>query len=175
MLRELTVDDAPRLYAAVDANRAYLREWLPWLDSQQGPADSLEFIKNCREKSKQGTGLTLGIELQGELVGVVGFHEIDHENRQASIGYWISASHQGKGLVTKSCKRLIDYAVDDVKLEKVIMRIAPGNTPSRRVAERCGLKPEETIKQAEWLYDHYVDLVIYRMHAKDWLARRAGK
>ena len=167
-LRELTTDDAPRLFSVIDTNRAYLREWLPWLDSQQGPTDSLEFIRRSKEENQQGIALTLAIEHLGKIVGVIGFHEYDYEKGQASMGYWISAPHQGKGIVTKSCKRLIAYAFRDLRFNKVIMRIATENHASRRVAERCGLSQEETISQAEWLYDHHVDQTVYSVLAEDW-------
>ncbi|MCY4476941.1 MAG: hypothetical protein OXC70_02980, partial [Gammaproteobacteria bacterium] len=45
LLRELTGEDAGSLYALVDSNRKYLRQWLPWVDRQQGPRDSGQFIE----------------------------------------------------------------------------------------------------------------------------------
>lgn len=165
LLRELTEDDADALYAAVDGNRAHLRAWLAWVDGQQGAADSLKFIQNSAAQIQQGCAFSLGIEHQGEIIGVIGFHEIDQDNQLAAIGYWIAACHQGKGIVTRSCGRLIDYAFDDLKLNKVLMRIAEENRRSRNVAERLGFAQENNSNQSEWLYDHYVDLIIYALRA----------
>ena len=138
-LRELTSEDAGSLYALVDSNRKYLRQWLPWVDKQQGPHDSGQFIEGARNDNRAGVALTLGIEHQGDIVGVIGFHEFDNDNRQTSMGFWISSSHQGKGIVSSSCARLIEYAFTDLGLNRVVMKIAEDNVPSRRVAERNGL------------------------------------
>ncbi len=167
LLRELTADDADRLYAVIDENRTHLREWLPWVDRQQGVNDTLEFIEGTRKENQDGVALTLGIEYMGNVVGVIGFHEFDTENRQSSMGYWISACNQGKGIITKSCRKLIDYAFSDLKLNRVVMRIARDNVRSRKVAERNGLSQEGMFRQSEWLYDRYVDHVIYAIVVGD--------
>ena len=153
-LRELISEDAGSLYALVDSNRKYLRQWLPWVDRQQGPQDSRKFIEGTRNDNRAGVALTLGIEHLGDIVGVIGFHEFDDDNRQTSMGFWISSSHQGKGIVSSSCARLIEYAFTDLGLNRVVMKIAEYNVPSRRLAERIGLAYEGTCKQSEWLYDH---------------------
>lgn len=171
-LRELTSEDAGSLYALVDRNRKYLRQWLPWVDRQQGPHDSGQFIEGARNHNQAGVALTLGIEHQGDIVGVIGFHEFDADNRQTSMGFWISSSHQGKGIVSSSCARLIEYAFTDLGLNRVVMKIAEDNVPSQRVAERNGLVYEGTSRQSEWLYDRFVNQVIYATVADQWLADR---
>lgn len=172
-LRELTSEDAGALYALVDGNRKYLRQWLPWLDRQKGPQDSAQFIEGAGTDNRAGVALTLGIEHQGDIAGVIAFHEFDRDNRQTSMGFWISSSHQGKGIVSSSCERLIEHAFTDLGLNRVVMKIAEGNVRSRRVAERLGLACEGTGRQSEWLYDHYVDQVIYAITADQWSAEPA--
>lgn len=171
-LRALTSEDAGSLYALVDSNRKYLRQWLPWVDMQQGPHDSGQFIERATKDNQAGVALILGIEHQGNIVGVIGFHEFDNDNRQTSMGFWISSSHQGKGVVSSSCARLIEYAFTDLGLNRVVMKIAEGNVPSRRVAERNGLAYEGTCRQSEWLYDHFVNQVVYAAVADQWLTER---
>ena len=80
-LRELTGEDAGALYALVDGNRKYLRQWLAWVDMQQGPHDSRQFIEGARKSNRAGVALTLGIEHEGDIAGVIGFPEIDSDNR----------------------------------------------------------------------------------------------
>ena len=169
-LRELTSEDAGALYALVDSNREYLRQWLPWVEGQQGPQDSSRFIEGAIKDNRAGVALTLGIEHQGEIAGVIAFHEFDADNRQTSMGFWISSSHQGKGIVTSSCESLIEYAFTDLGLNRVVMKIAEDNARSRRVAERLGLACEGVSKQWEWLYDHFVNQVIYAITADQWFA-----
>ena len=171
-LREMTSEDAGALYAVVDGNRKHLRQWLSWVDKQQGPQGSLQFIEGARNDNQAGVALTLGIEHQGDIVGVITFHKIDNANRKTSIGYWLSSSHQGKGIVSNSCARLIEHAFTDLGLNRVNIRAAEDNIRSRRVAERLGLVYEGTCRQSEWLYDHFVNHAIYATVADQWLTDR---
>lgn len=70
--------------------------------------------------------------------------------------------------MTRVTQALIDHAFTDLDFNRVEIRAAFENTKSRSIPERLGFKQEGQIRQAEWLYDHYVDHVIYGMLASDW-------
>src|SRR5437763_13881135 len=115
-LRLFETRDAEALFALVDSCRAYLREWLPWVDGTKSPEDSRRFIEAARRQFADEDGCSPGIWHQGRLVGGIGFHHIDRLNRSTSIGYWLAEGHQGRGLVTKACRALVDYALLDLGL-----------------------------------------------------------
>ncbi|HEY7535050.1 MAG TPA: GNAT family N-acetyltransferase [Thermodesulfobacteriota bacterium] len=162
-LRLLEGRDSDELFALTDQNREYLREWIPWLDDSRSLADTKEFIKTSLEQFANNNGFQIGVRVQGILVGVIGYHKIDWINRAMSIGYWLGASFQGKGLITKACRILVDYGFNQLKLNRVEIRCAAENRRSRAIPERLGFKEEGVIRQAQWLYDHYVDHVVYGM------------
>lgn len=120
-LRLLEERHAEELFALTDQNRAYLREWLPWVDGVQSAEHTKQFIKSASEQFAQNQGL--GIWHKGKLAGVIGFHKIDWANRKTSIGYWLGAEFQGRGLMTKSCRALVDYALRELKLNRVEIRL----------------------------------------------------
>ncbi len=167
-LRLLETRHADALFALVDANRQHLRQWLPWLDANVAVSNSLDFIQATRKQFADDTGFVAGIWYRGELAGVVGFNNIDWENRISYIGYWLGAKFQGKGIVTKACRALIAHAFTELNLDRVNIRCAPENNKSRSVPERLGMRQEGVAHQAEWLYDHYVDLITYRVLASEW-------
>ena len=167
-LRLLEEQHAEELFVLVDQNRKYLREWLPWLDNNKSLRDTQEFIKTSLEQFANNNGFQVGIWFQGKLAGVIGYHKIDWINRVTSIGYWVVASFQGRGLITKACRVLVDYAFNELKLNRVEIRCAVENRKSRAIPERLGFKEEGVIRQAEWLYDHFVDLVVYGMIKSEW-------
>ena len=175
----LTVDDeiklclredrhAEELFALVDANRIYLREWLPWLDLNTTVDDTRKFIKISLEQFAGNNGFQTAIVYQGEVAGIIGYNQIDWANRTVEIGYWLDANHQGRGIITRSCRFLVDYAFTELDLNRVVIRCAAGNQKSCAVPERLGFKKEGTLRQAEWLYDHFVDLVVYGMLKEEW-------
>jgi ribosomal-protein-serine acetyltransferase len=159
---------AEELFALVDRNRAYLREWMPWLDNTISAEDERSFIKRSRAQFANNEGMAAGIWFQGKLAGGIGFNRIHPVNRLTDIGYWLSADCQGKGLVTRSCRALLDYAFNELKLNRVEIYAATGNRKSRAIPERLGFVQEGILRQREWLYDHYVDIVIHSMLADEW-------
>src|SRR6185295_1449590 len=55
--------DAEELFALVDANRTYLREWLPWLDQNTEVEHTRVFIRATRKQYEEGNGFTCVIRL----------------------------------------------------------------------------------------------------------------
>jgi ribosomal-protein-serine acetyltransferase len=162
---------APELFALVDANRAYLREWLPWLDHNTQVEHTAAFIRASLRQLADRDGFACGIRFRGSLAGVAGLHRIDWANRRTSIGYWVAEDRQGRGVVTRACVGLLDHAFGTLGLNHVEIACAPGNARSRAVPERLGFVHEGTLRQREWLYDHFVDHVVYGMLASEWAAR----
>lgn len=167
-LRTIELEDANAIFALTDASRAHLREWLPWLDFTKEVADTTTYIEGCLKGHEAKSSLSLAIIFRNEIVGIAGFNTINHRNKIAAIGYWLSEGAQGHGIMTKTVQALLQYAFEDLQLNKVEIRAAVGNTKSRAIPERLGFTKEGTIRAAEWLYDHYVDHVAYGILANEW-------
>ncbi len=167
-LRLMDESNATELFQLVGTNRVHLRQWLPWLDTQRQVEDSLQFIRVMRDQFRNNEGLTMGIWHRDSLCGVISYHRFDWMNRSSMIGYWIAASHQGKGIMTEACKAMLEHGFTDLGLHRVEIKCAVGNEKSCAIPERLGFVKEGIARQGEWLYDHYVDLVIYSMLAPDW-------
>lgn len=169
-LKVQELQDAERIFELTDTSRSYLREWLPWLDFTTKVEDTVAFIKSGSSNFVEGKSLGAVILYQGEIVGIAGFNSINAANNTAYIGYWLGQQYQGNGIMTRVARALTDYALTERKLNKVEIRVATENQKSRSIPERLGYTQEGTIRQAEWLYDHYVDHVVYGMLAEEWLA-----
>jgi ribosomal-protein-serine acetyltransferase len=171
-LRLLEERHTEALFAIVDQNRDYLRQWLPWLDLNTSINDTRRFIKTALDQFANNTGLVAGIWYRDQLVGVIGYNQIDWSNRVVHIGYWLAAGFQGKGIMTSACRALVDYAFHELGLNRVDIRCATGNKRSCAIPQRLGFTQEGVLRQAEWLYDHFVDHVIYGMLSSEW---KSGK
>lgn len=160
--------DADELFRVTDTSRRYLRQWLPWVDHATCSNDTRRVIESGLRQFANRQGFHAVICYDGQIVGVVGFHAIDWVNRSTSIGYWLAESHQGKGLMTASCRALIDHAFGTWKLNRITIRCATGNLRSQAVVERLGFTREGVQREVEWLYDHFVDLVHYALLRSEW-------
>ena len=167
-LRLLESRHADALFALVDANRRHLRHWLPWLDANIAVSDTLHFIQAIQKQFADNSGFVAGIWYCGELVGVIGHNRIDWENRISWPGYWLAEGFQGKGIMTKSCRALINHAFVELNLNRIDIRCAVGNSKSRAIPERLGFQQEGVIRQAEWLYDKFVDHTVYGVLKSEW-------
>jgi ribosomal-protein-serine acetyltransferase len=167
-LRVLEEKDARVFYRLIEQNRNYLREWLPWVDSTRSVEDEQAFIRTTYENYLDNKALTCGVWYRGQAAGTIGFHLIDWVGRQVEIGYWLAASFQGKGLMTRACKAMVDYAFHSLNLNRVVIRCATGNRRSCAIPQRLGFTQEGVLRQAEWLSDHFVDLIVYSMLVSEW-------
>ena len=156
-LRLLQMQHAPELFRVTDSNRAHLREWLPWLDHIKEEKDSAAFISSALRSLAVSSTFACGIWNTGELCGVIGYNMIDWESRIAFPGYWLAKSAEGKGIMTACCQALVEHAFTEYRLNRVVITIATENHKSQAITDRLGFKREGVLRDAEWLYDHYVD------------------
>lgn len=160
---------AEQIFLLVDQNRAYLREWLGWLDDTQSFEDVRAFIRSSLIKFTNSNGFEGSIWYKGQLAGGIGFHYFDWLNRRTEIGYWLAKSFQGKGIMTRATRSMVDYAFNEYAMNRVEIRCATGNLKSCAIPERLGFTFEGVQRNGGWLYDRFVDYRIYSILANEWL------
>jgi ribosomal-protein-serine acetyltransferase len=170
-LRAVGPADAPGLFALIDAQRAFLRRWLPWVDETRREDDTRAFIELAKRQWQAGQGFEFVIERDQELCGAIGLNRIERANRLGSIGYWLRSDRQGLGIMTSSCRRLIGFGFDELGLNRLVLAAAVDNRPSRSVAERLGFALEGVFREAEWVNDRFVDHARYALLRRDWQDR----
>ncbi|MBZ5625817.1 MAG: GNAT family N-acetyltransferase [Acidobacteriia bacterium] len=170
-IRQFEMRDVASIFAAVERNREYLRQWLPWVDHTRTTEDVRHFISRVQLQFEDNQGPQVGIWVDGEFSGSIGCHAIDWANRSSSIGYWIDRGRQGQGLITRCCTSLLDYLFNDVALHRVEIRCGTENRRSCAIPERLGFTREGVARQAEWVNDRWVDLVVWGLLEQDWRKR----
>lgn len=167
-LRQLQREEAPALFQLINASRKNLRKFLPWVDYNTTEEHSLRFIELMLRKTNEQEAVAFGIWHNQQLCGVIDLHGWDHALQMAEIGYWIGEVHQGKGLVTASCKTLISYGFAAMRLNKVEVRFALQNDKSAQIPIKLGFTKEGVLRQSAKLHGQYVDMVVMGMLRKDW-------
>lgn len=130
------LDSAPEIFSLIDKDRDHLKTWLPWVDStttaedtRKNILDRIDGFKNRKQASFYGT-------LNGEFVASVGFIILD--NGEGEIGYWLLSGYGGRGLMTSFVKACIEYGFDKLRLNKIVIKCAEGNTKSAAIPKRLG-------------------------------------
>jgi ribosomal-protein-serine acetyltransferase len=73
--------------------------------------------------------------------------------------------------MTAACRAVVTEAFEHYGLHRIEIRCATKNHKSRAIPQRLGFVQEGILREAEWLYDHFVDLVVYSMLEQDWPGR----
>jgi ribosomal-protein-serine acetyltransferase len=169
VIRTLTLDDDRTLLDLVETNRDRLHPWMPWEPRTLGPGDTRAFIE--RALASETDYEASGLWTEGKLVGVLGLR-VDVGDEKGEIGYWIDHRAEGRGIVTRGCRRFLEFGFGELGLHRIELHAAVANTRSRAVAERLGMVQEGIMRESERVPDGFNDSVIYGMLADEWRAHR---
>jgi ribosomal-protein-serine acetyltransferase len=167
-LRPASTADCAVLYAAIDRNRAQLREWLPWLVPDFNEETLLAFLRDRERDNAERVSLTTNIWIEGRICGSIGLHAIDRRDRSTSVGYWLDVVQNGRGIMTRACRAIVTEGFRNYGLHRIEIRCATGNKKSCEIPRRLGFVEEGILREAEWLFDHWVDLRVFSMLEQDW-------
>jgi len=70
--------------------------------------------------------------------------------------------------MTGCVSALIDYAFQELRINRIELRAATGNDRSLSIAKRLGFTQEGIHRDAESLNDHSVDQVVYSILKREW-------
>lgn len=152
---------ADELFELTHKNRNFLKQWLPWPDSIQKVSDTKAFLELQLLRFQKQEALHITIFYQNQIAGVLGYNQIDRVNDIGSIGYWLAREYNGKGIMTKSVKELIEIGHSYYHLNRFDIRCAVENSRSRAIPERLGFQKEGILSHAVKVGVQYQDLVVY--------------
>jgi len=157
-LRNWIPDDAVSLARHANNSRiaAMMRDAFP---SPYTLEDAHRFISTATGPTPN---LFLVIEVKGEAVGGIGIHPLDDvKRRSAEIGYWLSESLWGKGIVTDAVRFLVPVAFERYDIVRLQAGIFSNNPASMQVLEKCGFIREAIHRNAITKNGALLDEVMY--------------
>ena len=164
-LDPLSIDHAEPFFKLVHGSRSHLYPWLPWLKRIHSTQDTVAFIlKLLAERGPQFV-----IDVDQRICGGLGFYCLDNTEKKASIGYWLGAEYTGQGIMLDAVRHLCHYGFHHLHLQKIEIRSAVQNQPSRKIPERLGFYFEGLQHKAEWLSDRYVDHALYSILKEEFM------
>lgn len=157
-LRSFRESDAETL--ALHANNRNI--WLNMRDAFPHPYledHAREFIRTSLEALPESQ---FAITVDGKPVGAIGFrlHE-DMERVSAEVGYWLSESLWGRGIVTEVLVAMTQYAIKAFGLTRIYAMPLEWNPSSMRVLEKAGYKLEVRMKRSAIKDGKIVDQFLY--------------
>ena len=138
VLREWEPSDLARLVVMLDEPE--IARWTPMpspFDTEAGTA----YLKRAHQGRVGGTRIQLAITTGGgRPVGEITLFGVDTGRHEAELGYLVALEHRGQGFASAALSLLTAYAVSNLDLSRLLLRIDPRNSGSVAVARRCGYR-----------------------------------
>ena len=102
------------------------------------------FFQRMKALSADGARLVLGIYLRGELIGFL--NDCGMDGKRAELGYFIAPEHWGRGYAAEALRAAVEELFR-LGYEEIVAGYFEENPASRRVMEKCGMRPlaQETV------------------------------
>ncbi|ANH70642.1 GNAT family N-acetyltransferase [Mitsuaria sp. 7] len=142
----------PVLNRAVLDAQEYLKPWMPWAHETPSVEQSEAIARRMQAQFLQRQHLAYYLHERGpdgqvgRLIGGAGLHTLEWKVRRYELGYWISPTHTGRGLVSEAVIALAQLAFGALRARRLEIRTDSRNAASRAVAERCGFSLEGLLR-----------------------------
>jgi RimJ/RimL family protein N-acetyltransferase len=166
-VRRITPGDA-KAVAEIFADRQ-TRRWLP-VPPEHGLVDAAAWCTDLAdERRDSGGGDHYGIVRREDdrLVGCLWTKRTDWVARITEVSYALAAEVRGYGLAAEAVVVLTIALIGEHGFQRVELRVAPGNTASRRVAENAGFTYEGLLRNAGHVLSGRTDLEVWSFVAAD--------
>lgn len=166
----ITFENARKLFDVVDRNRVEFSRWFRWMDFVHSPEDEFAQLKSIADPTVCKYLLMSG---NNDIIGNVGVVEQSRANKTAELGYWLDVGARGRGIMTRAVSAVQDFLFKTGEINRIQIRAAVENMPSRKVALRLGYIEEGIQRQAEVVRDNLIqDVVMYSKLKSEWEKER---
>jgi ribosomal-protein-alanine N-acetyltransferase len=170
VLKPLTKEDAGMLWPYVSDPQ--ISKDMSW-EAHKDLSDTQAFIDASVTNMENGKSITWCIFFNDAFCGIFSLIAILRKHRaltydRAELAYWAAPQFQGKGIMTEAGKRIIDFAFNELRLNKLLVGHHENNKNSEGLILRLGfhyLYTEEEVfkKNGAWVTCRF-----YELKAKDY-------
>jgi RimJ/RimL family protein N-acetyltransferase len=131
------------------------------------------FERTWLERYEQGqddgtrAGFAIVDRADGGFLGLAALVRIDRDAREAEAGYIVSPRARGRGVAARALRLLSEWALAELPLERIELRITTENAASLHVAERCGFVREGVLRSLHFKQGLRSDIVVYSRLTSD--------
>ncbi|MDF2606398.1 MAG: acetyltransferase [Bacillales bacterium] len=112
------------------------------------------------------------IEVNNEVVGRVELGRVDYNNKSGAVGIVIGKElHRNCGYGTKALLLILNFAFNELNLNRVFTEVYSFNMASQNLMERVGFYLEGTMRQNEFHFGKYIDMLLYSFLSQEFNLR----
>lgn len=108
------------------------------------------------------------IVCEGRAVGCVSLVRLKDEKSHAfSLGYWLTPSLWGQGIVTRAVREICRFAFETTGVFRIQAEVFAENAASHRVLQKCGFVQEGVLRGGVQKDGAYFDTFVYALLKSD--------
>lgn len=134
------------------------------------PSDIPTDIKEARDEIifwkslfNRGKGIYWGVAntFNDELVGMIGLNKYSRENNRIELSFELSKDYWGRGIISSAIEKVLDFAFNEMKINRVEALTSPKNLASCRVLSKNGFIKEGILKEYRCCQSKYHNMAMY--------------
>lgn len=139
------------VHSSVDVTRSVMNDW----------------IKSYNDRNFYQWAIVLKAH-GDEPIGTIAVVDMNEKLNIVHIGYAIGRKWWNQGITSEAFSMIIPFLFDEVKVNRIESQHDPENIGSGKVMEKCGLKYEGTLRQADFSNKGIVDAAMYSLLASEY-------
>jgi len=167
ILRKLMPSDADDIFAyATDDEVTKYTTW----DTHNTIDQAKAFIKFTLDRNEKDEAADWGIILKetGRLIGAMGLYKYNKNDSCVELGYVLARPFWGKALMPEAVNRVLKFAFEEMKINRVECYHFFPNEKSGRVMQKVGMTFEGIIREKIFAKGIFCDVKQYAILKKDW-------
>lgn len=134
-LKKHSINNAQTMFDIIQTDRDTLSKFLPWVHNTKTVDDSKTFIQITHQLWKTNKAYEFAIYLKNskQYIGNIGAINLDFENRNSEIGYWLWSKFCGQGYMSEAL-RTLEQHLFNLDFFRIEIRCESKNQKSQAVA-----------------------------------------
>jgi [ribosomal protein S5]-alanine N-acetyltransferase len=133
--------------------------------------DARNYVSKSEEDFLAGRSVIFAIcKLpESEFCGAIGLI-IAEAHRRAELGYWVGVPNWNRGYATEAAKAVLAFGFHTLRLNRIYAHHTSGNTGSRRVIQKIGMRHEGCFRQHVQKWNKFIDIENYGILAEEFVS-----
>ncbi len=152
-------------------SRTFLERWEPpWPPDALDRAAFRRRVRRGQDEARMSTAFAFLVfrHEDDRLVGGIALSDIRRGIAQSGdIGYWTGAPFASRGYMTDALRTVVDFAFEDLRLNRVAAACLPENGASRAVLRKAGFREEGVARAYLNINGRFADHLLFGVLASD--------
>jgi ribosomal-protein-alanine N-acetyltransferase len=171
-LRKLRRSDAASIQR--HANNRNIARYLPRLPYPYTLQEARKWITTTSRLARADKAYDFGIEDResGKIVGMIGLRNINRQDRNVEVGYWVGKAFQNRGYASEALRLILKFAFSELRLVRVYAVVHQKNVASVRLLDRIGFVREGVWRKASLINRRWYDVYAYGILNEEYIRRK---